>query len=325
MHLIVVRKKNASTLNLHVSRLFVVFIAAVFLGLLAFSYYAGVKYQTQQLTFVDTNDPQLIASLNDKLNQVIGSIYDETLQQQKNSLLQLQQQGQDNIDALTLTLAKLQARLIRLDTLGKRLTEVTGIDSKEFNFELEPAMGGVDDAGGYSQTLKYKDFIQRLDTISRDIDYKTEQLALLENFLVADYLKQAQTPAGNPAAKGWISSRYGKRKDPFTGRKTMHKGVDVAGKLASPVLVTADGVVKKAEKTQGYGFLIEVDHGHGISTRYAHNKSSKVQLGDRVKQGQIIATMGSSGRSTGPHVHYEVLVDGKHVNPHPYIVTARHL
>jgi len=323
MHLIVVRKKNATTFNLNISAQLILFISAVFLGLLAFSYYAGVKFHARQLMLSNINDPEIIQPLNDELNLLIGSIYNDELKEQKALLLQLKDQGQNNIDALTMTLAKLQARLIRLDALGKRLTEVSNVDSEEFNFEMEPSMGGPDDTNSYGKPVKYRDFIQRLDAISQDINYKTEQLTLLEQLLVVDYFQQMHTPAGNPTVKGWISSRYGKRKDPFTGRKTMHKGVDVAGKSGSGVVVTADGVVSKAEKTAGYGYLIEVDHGHGISTRYAHNKTSKIKVGDRVKQGQIIATMGSSGRSTGPHVHYEVLVDGKHVNPHKYIMTAR--
>ena len=323
MHLIVVRKKNAIPLNLHVSTPLILFFASVFAGLLVFSYYAGVESKVVQTTLVNSNDPDIIQPLNEELNLIIGSIYNDELQEQKVLLQQLQSQGQDNIDALTMTLAKFQAHLIRLDALGKRLTEVTNIDSKEFNFELEPAMGGPEEGIILNESVGFNDFIQRLDAISRDIDYKTEQLSLLEKLLVADYFQQAHTPAGNPAVKGWISSRYGKRKDPFTGRTTMHKGVDVAAKTGTGVVVTADGIVTLAEKKTGYGYLVEVDHGHGISTRYAHNKSIKIKLGDRVKQGQVIATIGSSGRSTGPHVHYEVLINGKHVNPNKYIIAAR--
>jgi murein DD-endopeptidase MepM/ murein hydrolase activator NlpD len=323
MHLIVVGKKNGSTLNLNVSTPAMLFLSAFFVGLFVFSYYAGVKSHARQAIIINSNDPEIIQPLNEAINLVIGSIYNDELQEQKAQLQLLKNQGQDNIDALTMTLAKFQAHLIRLDALGKRLTEVTNIGSQEFNFELEPSMGGADDGSSFNESVKYSDFIQRLDTISRDIDYKTEQMTLLEKLLVADYFLQSHTPAGNPVVKGWISSRYGKRKDPFTGRQAMHKGIDVAGKLGSDVVVTADGIVVKAEKTAGYGFLVEIDHGHGISTRYAHNKTVKVKAGDRVKQGQLIASMGSSGRSTGPHVHYEVLINGKHVNPHKYIITAR--
>lgn len=322
MHLIVVRK-TGTPFNLNVSIPIILFISAALLGLLVFSYYAGAHSHVQQANLINSNDPDIIQPLNAELNLVIGSIYNQELQQQQTLLQQLKSQGQDSINALTMTMAKHQAHLIRLDALGKRLTEVTNIDSAEFNFEMEPSMGGAGESKNISKSDKFSDFIQRLDAISRDIHYKTEQLTLLEKLLITDYFQQLQTPAGNPAVKGWISSRYGKRKDPFTGTKTMHKGIDVAGKSGSGVLVTAEGVVLKAEKKAGYGFLVEVDHGHGISTRYAHNKTVKVKSGDRVKQGQIIATMGSSGRSTGPHVHYEVLLNGKHVNPHKYVTTAR--
>ena len=158
--------------------------------------------------------------------------------------------------------------------------------------------------------------------VTEDIDSRSKQLTLLENLLIADHFRLAMTPSGNPAKKGWISSYFGMRKDPFTGKRKMHKGVDVAGKSGSSVLATADGIVIRVEKQKGYGKLIEIDHGYKLSTRYGHNKTIAVKVGDIVKQGQIIATMGSTGRSTGPHVHYEVLRNGKQVNPQKYIITA---
>jgi murein DD-endopeptidase MepM/ murein hydrolase activator NlpD len=130
-------------------------------------------------------------------------------------------------------------------------------------------------------------------------------------------------PAGRPITSGWLSSYFGIRTDPFTGKKERHKGLDFAGKLGSDVVAVASGVVTWAGRRYGYGNLVEINHGNGYSTRYGHNDKITVKVGDAVKKGQIIAKMGSTGRSTGPHVHFEVLHKGKQVDPMSYIKTAR--
>jgi murein DD-endopeptidase MepM/ murein hydrolase activator NlpD len=131
-------------------------------------------------------------------------------------------------------------------------------------------------------------------------------------------------PMGQPVKHGFISSLYGMRNDPFTGKRTMHKGVDFAGKEGSDVVAVAAGVVTQASMQSGYGMLVEINHGKGYVTRYGHNKELLVEVGDRVKPGQVIGKMGSTGRSTGPHVHFEVLLNDKVVNPTKYIKAERH-
>jgi murein DD-endopeptidase MepM/ murein hydrolase activator NlpD len=126
-------------------------------------------------------------------------------------------------------------------------------------------------------------------------------------------------PTGRPVESGWISSGYGRRSDPITGKRTLHEGVDFAGKSGSDILAVASGVVVFAGEKSGYGRLVEIDHGNGLSTRYGHNSKLLVQEGEVVKQGQTIALLGSTGRSTGPHVHFEVLRGGRHVNPARYL------
>jgi murein DD-endopeptidase MepM/ murein hydrolase activator NlpD len=132
-------------------------------------------------------------------------------------------------------------------------------------------------------------------------------------------LSERVTPSGRPVEEGWLSSRYGKRNDPFTGKQDFHKGLDFAGKKGSEVIAVGDGVVSWAGVKSGYGKLIEINHGNGYATRYGHNQSNLVKIGDTVKKGQQIALMGSTGRSTGPHVHFEVLHDGKAVNPSKFV------
>ncbi|RMD80599.1 MAG: M23 family metallopeptidase [Gammaproteobacteria bacterium] len=148
-------------------------------------------------------------------------------------------------------------------------------------------------------------------------------LALLESWYLERRLRRSTTPRGRPVRHGWVSSRYGWRTDPFTGLRAFHQGVDVAGRAGEPVRAVADGVVTWAGRRYGYGLLVEIAHGRGYVTRYGHNREVLVQVGQRVRQGEVIARMGSTGRSTGPHVHFEVLRDGRPVDPLPYLRAAR--
>ncbi len=323
MNIILIRKKNGATLDVNISRSFVIVVSLIMLGIPVLSYYLGVMSNDKVPTLADLNKPEFIDPVRSKLNNIIGSVYKEELQKQQEELDALKQHNQENINALTNTLANLQAHIIRLDTLGTRLTDVAKLDKKDFNFNFEPAVGGPVEPGEVIQDIRYRDFVKRLDKISKDIDNRSKQLDILEKILISEHFQSVTTPTGKPVTEGRISSYYGIRKDPFTGKKRMHKGMDVASKSGAPVIATADGIVTKVEKKPGYGKMLEIDHGYGISTRYGHNKSMSVKVGDIVKQGQVIASMGSTGRSTGPHVHYEVLRNGKQVNPRKYIVTAK--
>ncbi|MCW8930043.1 MAG: M23 family metallopeptidase [Gammaproteobacteria bacterium] len=329
MNIILVRKRSGTTLDLNLSRSFIIIISLILLSIPALTYYLGIISNDHVPSIADLDKPENIEPIRTKLNQIIGSLYKEELAQQQEELDLLKLHNQENINALTNNMANLQAHIIRLDSLGKRLTEVAQLDEKAFNFDFEPSIGGPMESNdsssdnAYPVNVEYSEFLRRLAQVTQDIDSRTKQLSILETLLIAEHFKLTTTPTGNPAEKGWISSYFGQRKDPFTGRKKMHKGVDVAGKSGSAVLATADGVVIRAEKQTGYGKLIEIDHGYKLSTLYGHNKTISVKVGDIVKQGQVIATMGSTGRSTGPHVHYEVLRNGRPVNPQKYITTAK--
>ncbi|MGI9296181.1 MAG: M23 family metallopeptidase, partial [Pseudomonadales bacterium] len=161
------------------------------------------------------------------------------------------------------------------------------------------------------------------DGLADQIELREQQLEIMENLLSKRKLRNEVFIAGRPILKGWMSSSYGYRTDPFKGHKAWHKGIDFAGKRGSDVVAVGSGVVTKAGKRRGYGQLVEISHPNGYTTRYAHNAEILVNPGDIVKQGQVISKMGSSGRSTGPHVHFEVLKGGKSVNPLAYIKRAR--
>jgi len=208
--------------------------------------------------------------------------------------------------------------LLRLDALGEHLTEVANLRKGEFDFGLPPAMGGP--AGGdLGDTYQRLDFMKALDQLMMEIEGKEQQLEVLDSLLANRRIQDDVFLAGRPIDRGWMSSRYGRRTDPFTGRLAWHKGVDFAGKMNSPINAVASGVVTWSGDRHGYGEMVEINHGGGYSTRYAHNTENLVNVGDIVRKGQDIALMGSSGRSTGPHVHFEVFKDGRAVDPAKYI------
>jgi murein DD-endopeptidase MepM/ murein hydrolase activator NlpD len=224
-----------------------------------------------------------------------------------------------NLDALTLRVGRMQAQMLRLDALGARLVTLSDLDAAEFDFDIAPPVGGPQNPVAVSATTvpDFLDMIEELDAAAADSE---EKLEILEQLLLQRQLYQRIVPSGHVVEKGLLSSKYGRRIDPFSGKKEYHKGIDIAGKEGSDILAVGDGIVSWSGDRAGYGKLVEINHGNGYVTRYGHNKQPLVKAGDTVKKGQAIALMGSTGRSTGPHVHVEVLLNDKHVNPSKYLV-----
>ena len=240
------------------------------------------------------------------------------LTQQKQQIAELKQQLQLRVDAMAMRLGEMNAHVIRLDALGKRLTEMADIDSREFNFDREPPTGGPE-GEGEGVSAQVPDLSAMLTQLEQRVDLRESQLSALENVILARELKQEIHPEGRPVVNGFISSYFGERADPFDGLEAFHKGVDFAGSAGSKVVAVAAGVVTWAGERAGYGKLVEINHGDGYSTRYAHNERMLVSVGQTVKRGEPVALMGSTGRSTGPHVHFEVLRNGRQVDPLTYI------
>lgn len=245
------------------------------------------------------------------------------LEQQRHELQETKARTQEHLDALALRLGQMQSRLLRLDALGERLAEIGNLDEGEFNFSETPPRGGLDAPVSTAQSTQLADLLSDLSSLSRTIDDREHQLNLLEDMLMNRKLRREIHPSGRPVTSGWISSRYGYRKDPFNGRRTFHQGVDVAGKKGSDVVAVAAGIVTWSGDRYGYGHLVEINHGGGYVTRYGHNGKLLVEKGDTVAKGDVIALMGSTGRSTGPHVHFEVLRNGKSVNPSKYLRASK--
>lgn len=244
------------------------------------------------------------------------------LDSQRLQVVEATREAGENMNAMALKLGQLQAHVIRLDALGQRLTKMAKLDKGEFDFDTAPAQGGPEVASD-SQAMTVSDFVQSLNELSAQLEDRNKQLQVLETMMMNRNLQAEVKPAGRPVTRGWLSSYFGKRTDPFTGRRVHHSGVDFAGKLGSDIVVVAAGVVTYSGPRSGYGNLVEVNHGNGYSTRYGHCQKTMVKLGDTVKKGQVIAKMGSTGRSTGPHVHFEVLYNGRAVDPKRYIHASR--
>ena len=223
-----------------------------------------------------------------------------------------------HLDALAMKIAALQARLIRLDALGGRLVEAGDLDPGEFDFTSEPPLGGAEDVLP-SESLSVDELSADMRRIAALLADREDKLTALERHLMTRHLMAEITPSGRPVEKGWLSSGFGKRTDPFSGKKTYHRGVDFAGKPGAEVVAVASGVVTRSERASGYGNVIEIRHADGYSTLYGHNKKNLVKSGEVVSKGQTIALLGSTGRSSGPHVHFEVHRNGKIVNPRRYL------
>jgi len=250
------------------------------------------------------------------------AVLGEELRAQQETIAAIRRQNEDKLDALAIRIAQLNARGIRLDALGRRLMDMADIEEGEFDFDSEPPMGGPEEPMYSGSNVAVPDVVDAMASLDRELSDREAQLAVLESVLMHEQLKDRVYPQGRPVNAGWISSYYGKRTDPFTGKPANHTGIDFAGKHGADIASVADGVVTWSGDRFGYGVMVEINHGNGYATRYAHNSENLVQVGDEVRKGQVIARMGESGRATGPNLHFEVLRNGQRVNPVGFIRDA---
>ncbi len=308
MKIIVIHRKHGGSRTFELGRWSRALISLCCLGLplgaLVVGYVAGADKEAQSLQ-----------------GQSLGAMQDE-LAKQSDDLENIRDEAQLKLQALTLGLAELQARMTRLDALGEHITAMAELEDGEFDFSQPPALGGPL-VGDFTVDYSSATLTGELSQFSRHLSDREQQLQILESLLSNRKLQEQVLLSGSPVEKGWISSRYGKRADPFNGKPSFHHGMDFAGKAGSNVLAVAGGVVTWVGKRNGYGYMVEVSHGDGLVSRYGHNQKNLVVPGDLVRKGEPVALMGSSGRSTGAHVHFEVYKHGRSVDPSSYIHRTR--
>ena len=242
------------------------------------------------------------------------SAWQAELVRQRAEVARVRRAVEEQVDTLAVRVGQMNAQLLRLDALGKRLTEMADLKRGEFNFDAPPAMGGpeIPADGRIAVVPELNDLLERL---SVSLDDRERQLGALESLILARELSRQIVPGGRPVFDGYVSSPFGYRADPITGHTAFHSGLDFVGPEGTQVLAVATGVVTYAGRDGNYGQLVEVTHGNGYVTRYAHNERVLVAVGQTVQKGNPIALMGNTGRSTGTHLHFEVLRDGAPVNP----------
>ena len=246
----------------------------------------------------------------------------EELQLQRDNIDTIRQGNEDTLDALAIRIAQMNARIIRLDALGRRLTDMADLEDGEFDFDSAPALGGPEEPFAGGSNVPIPEIVESMQSLDEQLVNREAQLGVLESVLMGQNLNQRVYPQGRPVKSGWISSYFGRRTDPFTGKPANHTGIDFAGKLGDPILAVADGVVTWSADRYGYGVMVEINHGNGYATRYAHNAENLVSVGDEVRKGQAVALMGETGRATGPNLHFEVVKNGRRVNPVNFIREA---
>ncbi len=241
------------------------------------------------------------------------------LAQQESQLQATRRTLQQNVDALALRLGLMNAQVVRLEALGSRLTSIAGFDDGEFDFSAPPSLGGPEQPLEVSDRVQLAEVISTLNALDQQLADRSQQLDVLEDVLLNRRVRDEVLPEGRPVIGGYISSGFGNRTDPFTGRLAFHQGVDFAGRPGADVSAVGSGVVVWSGPRYGYGELVEINHGNGYVTRYAHLADNLVAAGDTVERGQLIARVGRTGRATGHNLHFEVLLNGRPVNPLPYV------
>lgn len=303
MNIILITRKGRSRHNLNVSSVasYIVFFAFFTLGigaLMGVGYWLGLNQQSDSYSLA----------------------WQSELDAQRRSIAKVRASAQARVSALTTQIGQMQAHITRLNALGSKLVKMAKLDQSEFEFGNPPAVGGPT---ANAENPEQGTLDKALVNLGQELGYREYQLFVLEEILRSRILHEEVHPAGLPVKKAWISSYYGYRNDPFNGRREFHQGIDIAGKEGSEIFAVAGGIVTWADKRWGYGNMVEINHGKGYVTRYGHLKKIISKEGEAAKKGQIIGLMGSTGRSTGPHVHFEVLKVGKQVNPLDFIYASQ--
>lgn len=249
---------------------------------------------------------------NPYLQSLLSSLYQQ-------EALKNQAQMRESVSALATKLGEMQARLMRLDAVGERLAKIAGIKLPEFNFSEVPGRGGAAPSAAATHEMSVSEFNQQVDRTLSWLNDRADKLTVIDAAMLDERLKKSALPTVLPVTSGYFSSNFGSRIDPFTGRTSMHAGIDFVAPIGTSVQAAAGGAVITSEVHSEYGNMIEIDHGNGLTSRYAHLSRRIANVGDVVMKGQTIGELGSTGRSTGPHLHFEVRQQGVALNPKRFL------
>jgi len=248
------------------------------------------------------------------------------LADQRQEAIKTQEIVQGHLNAMAIRLGELQAQMLRLDGLGEHLAGIAGLKPQELpslRTGATPGRGGAESSSVPSRPLSVPEFTELMEKLSRQVDERSDQLGVLEALLVQTSVNRKFLPTLAPIVDGWFSSNFGYRIDPFSGQQSFHEGIDFPAEPGTPIVAAASGKVVTAELHPQYGKMLEIDHGNGLLSRYAHTSQMLVKEGDFVMRGQRVATVGSTGRSTGPHLHFEVRLNGAPQNPVRFLQSAK--
>lgn len=227
------------------------------------------------------------------------------------------EETRSQFDTMDGRLGRLQAEILRLDVLGERLAAMAGLNTQALAFDNLPPRGGPEPRDARQATAA--ELTEEMNLLFSELQDYRRKPSLLDRLMLDRAIEGQSLPAGSPVRSGYITSLFGYRRDPINGRKSLHSGVDFAGQPGTDVIAVGDGLIVFSGRRQGYGNTVEIRHDDGLVTLYGHNRKLLVKDGESVKRGQAIATLGSSGRSTGPHVHFEVIKDGRPIDPMKFI------
>lgn len=304
MKIILLKDHDSKPRTLRISKTLIASIAMLLMSFGGLMMFAGIFLAETDQGVVEGYEKPMRYSLN------------QDIAVEKQNIEELKVFLDNNLSALGARLGGLQAQVSRINAVEKRLASAAKIDMSAFDFDNEPAQGGLEDL---SVSITPESLSEDILTMEDKLAEREAAIKALGVSLSEMVLKQEQTPEGMPVERGWISSKFGWRTSPVSGRKQFHKGVDIPAKSGASVIAVANGVVTLSEKQSALGNVIEINHGDGLRTLYAHNSKNIVNVGTSVSKGDKIAEVGSTGRSTGPHVHFQVYKNGRTVDPKPFI------
>lgn len=291
--------RSVTLTQIHIVFIGLFFVLAVFVGAF-FLYYITFRFSGElKLPFMPSN--VAVASVQNEVDK-------------KDKFLK------ENLAVMAVKLGEMQAQLVRLDALGERVQGLAGVKPEEFNFKEKPGRGGLETSGAvHSDVMSISEFQQVLDAMAKDVEHRSDYMNVVETALMTDKIKSKFLPTIQPVNVSYNASGFGRRIDPFSGHSAFHEGIDFSSAAGTPIVAAAGGVVIAAEYHSQYGNMLDIDHGNDIVTRYAHASRLLVKVGDIVRRGQHVAAIGSTGRSTGAHLHFEVHVKGVVQNPHKFL------